>query len=149
MILVVDSTAAHARELSKSLREKDKLEAFRIGLDPNKAVFQAYKRAVYRKTALVDGKVAAMWGVVGTLLSMQGMPYFLTGTEADKVSPIQFTRLYIKESKEMNKLFPILQNLVDASYTGAVRLLEIAGFKLEGPITLNDSEFYKFTMSNV
>jgi hypothetical protein len=143
---IIDSVVAHTRQLSKTLREADKLEAIRVGLDPDKAVFYSYRRGVYRKTALIGGRVAAMWGVSGTPLSLIGMPYLITGTEVQKIPSIRFAKIYIKEVQKMNRIFPVLQNYVDASYKGAVRLLQIAGFKLEGPIVLNNFEFYRFTM---
>lgn len=147
-IEIVDSTPKHTRELGKTLREEDKKEAERLGLDPAKAVFYAYRQASYRKTALIDNKVAAVWGVAGTPLGFTGRPYLITGTEVDKISPIKFARIYLEEVKKMRKLFPILENYVDASYLGAVRMLRIAGFKFNRTLSLGENKFYIFTMES-
>lgn len=149
MVEIIPSVAAHCRLLDQTIRPEDLEEAIRLGLDPKKSTFYAYRRAVYRKTALVNGKVAAMWGVIGTPLGNHGVPYLITGTEALKVSPMKFAKIYISELKTMNHLFPILQNYVDAQYKPAVRLLKIAGFTLEGPVMLNNFPFYKFTLGQV
>jgi hypothetical protein len=143
-LIVIDSVAKHCAELAKTIRPEDALEAVRLGLDPRKSIFSAYRQAVYRKTALLDDHVAAMWGVIGTPLSMTGIPYFITGTDAVRLSPVRFARLYTSEAKIMNDIFPVLENYVDASYTGAVKLLKLAGFTLEGPVMVNDNPFYKF-----
>lgn len=120
-----------------------------MGLNPDTALYHTYRNALYRKTALLNGEVAAMWGVCGTPLSISGVPYLLTSPLVETVSPIVFSRLYIKEVQEMKKLFPVLENYVDAEYTCAVKMLLLAGFKLEGPITLNNSLFYKFSIGMV
>jgi hypothetical protein len=146
-IEIIDSWAFHARELYQTLRKEDTQEAIRSGLEPEKAILYSYRSALYRKTALINGDVAAMWGVCGTPLSMIGQPYLITGELVHKVSPIKFTRIYTQEVQVMKGLFPSLINYVDAEYTGAVRLLRIAGFDLEGPMMLNGNEFYRFSMT--
>lgn len=145
-VQIVNSTAKHSRQLGQTLRAADKKEAERLGLDPTKAVFHAYHGAVYRKTALVNGEVAAMWGVVGTPLGTLGRPYLITGEAVEKISPYKFARIYMNEVQQMKKLFPVLENYVDASYTGAVRMLKLAGFQLGRLFNLGNSQFYVFTM---
>lgn len=145
-IQIVQSTALHARELSLTLRSKDKLEAETLGLDPRKALFNSYRRATYRKTCLINDEVAAMWGVVGTLMGVTGQPYLITGEKVSRVSALTFARIYKQEALKMKELFPVLENYVDASYKGAVRMLEIAGFTLEDPFEYNGAYLRKFRM---
>lgn len=147
-LVVVQSTSAHVRELWKTLREKDRKEAVLLGVNPEKATFFAYRHACYKKTALVDGKVAAMWGLHGELLGSTGHPYLMTGIEAEKVSPTRFARLYKEEVQVMRTLFPILENYVDATYEQAVRLLKIAGFSLSESVFVNGNPFLKFRLES-
>lgn len=149
MINIVDSTMAHAKELTSNLREADRLEAIRFGLDPNKAVFQAYRKALYRKTAMLDGSVIAMWGVSGTPMSNIGLVYLITGNGITNITPMKFSRLYKKEVEIMNTLFPILENYVDSTYTGAVRMLKIAGFAIEPSIKINNNQFSRFSRGSI
>ncbi len=137
-IEIITSTLSHARELVKTLREKDRREAEGLGLEPHKGIFQAYKKACYKKTVLVDEEVAAMFGLHGELLGTVGRPYLITGTAVEKVSPLTFARIYTKEAMIMKELFPVLENIVDANYHEAVRMLKIAGF------TVSD-EAFEFT----
>lgn len=143
---IVPSIALHARELSLDLRERDILEAERMGLDPRKAVFQAYRKGLYRRTALIDDEVAAMWGVAGDALGEIGTPYLITGHKVKRVSPLRFSRIYRNEVQVMKELFPKLENYVDATYTGAVRMLSLSGFKLGEPEMHNGNLFRRFTM---
>ena len=146
-INIVDSWDGHVKDLLKTLRPADKLEAERLGLDPDKAVYQSYHSALYRKTGLVDGEVAAMWGVSGTPLSLIGHPYLITGSLVETISPRRFITIYKEEVQRMKQLFPVLENYVDADYKSAVRVLKISGFKLEGPLVLNNN-FYKYSIGN-
>lgn len=146
MIEVVPSTLAHARELARSIRPADQKEAEALGMAPHRALFYAFRHSVLRRTALVDGSVAAMWGVGGTPLGILGMPYLITGTVCDKVHPVIFAKIYIKELKGMKSLFPVLENYVHSDYTGAVSMLRIAGFELSDPIDINGASFRKFSM---
>lgn len=123
----------HAKELSKTLRDDDQQEARALGHDPRKATFFAFRHGVLRKTALVEGKVAAMWGVCGSLLGQTGQPYLITGTEVSNVSSHAFAKIYRKEVLVMQDAFPILENYVDYRYEGAIRMLRLAGFRITGP----------------
>lgn len=144
---IIPSTSAHVRELCLSLREKDKQEARAAGLVPHKALFYSYKNAFLRRSCLIDGRVAAMWGVVGSPLGILGQPYLVTGSLSETISPLVFSRIYIREVLVMKKYFSVLENYVDADYTEAVRLLEIAGFSLSDIITTKHGfRFRKFSM---
>ena len=134
-IEIIPSTALHAFELSKTLREKDKREAQGLGLEPRHGLFQAYRGACYRRTCLVDDEVAAMWGLHGNLLGTTGHPYLITGEKVYSVSQFTFARIYKQEVQIMRKMFPVLQNIVDADYPEAIRMLQLAGFSVSDEIT--------------
>lgn len=80
----------------------------------------------------------------GSALGLVGQPYFLTGPSIEKINPMKFSRLYKQEVQEMQKIFPILENYVDATYLGAIRMLKIAGFRLSDPINVNGNYFRRF-----
>lgn len=149
MIEILDSTAAHARELSQTMREQDRLEALRMGLDPRKAIFYVYRRAFFRKTVLVDGRVAAMYGIVGSPIQHVNYPYLMTSSEVQKVPPLVFTRVYLKAVKEMTTLASLLEGYVDFEYSEAIRLLRIAGFTLSKPVCYgpNNELFCRFQIA--
>lgn len=143
---IVESEIRHAKELSLTMRHKDKIEAKALGLDPTRGVFYAYRHAVIKRTGLVDGKVGAMWGVHGEFLSNTGRPYLITSPEVLRMSPIRFAKIYKREAQEMLSVFPILENYVDASYEEAVRLLQLVGFDITEEVDMNDNKFKKFRM---
>lgn len=148
MFEVVQSDMSHVRELSRDLRDEDRQEVEAMGIKPSHALFHSFKRSIMRRTALLDGKVIAMWGVAGTPLSLVGHPYLLTGNYFTNLSPLKFIRTYKLEVEYMKQLFPVLENYVDASYKGAIRVLELVGFKLDEPILVGprNTPFRRFSM---
>lgn len=143
MIQIVPSTIRHVTELSETMNDLDKKEIVSLGMTPRKALFYSYKFSLMRRTGLVDGGVVAMWGVFGVPMGITGQPYLLTSPLVKDIPVREFVSVYKNEVRQMKKLFPVLENYVDASYEGAVRMLRITGFSLE-PVTLNDKSFYKF-----
>ena len=83
------------RELSKRMREQDKQEAIALGYQPHKALYYSFKHGLYRITALIDGEVAAMWGVGGSPMGLVGQPYLITSNLIYKLSSVrEFINIY-------------------------------------------------------
>lgn len=145
--IIVDTERAHAALLARALRDDDRAEIAAGGITDRKAVWRSYKQSVLCKTAFVDGEIAAMWGLGGTLMSRRGEPWLLTTHAVEKV-PLDFAREARKAVREMLTIRPILSNYVLASYERAVRLLQIIGFSLGEPFPLGPKglAFRKFEM---
>lgn len=145
---IIDTDPSHIRELALTMREADQREIVSAGFTPKSALWRSYRESIYRKTALVDNRVAACWGVTGNLFGGKGVPWLLTSSHCELVSPLVFARIYKKETKTMLRMFPTLVNYVDASYTEAVRLLEICGFQLDDPEQFgrNGALFHRFEL---
>lgn len=140
---IVESTPEHVRALAAELRPADRNEIEIYGFPTNKALWRSYKNSILRKTAFVEGKIAAMWGCGGTPMGEIGQPWLMTTDAVHQVSPLFFARVYQREVLKMLKLFPKLVNYVDAGYTSAVRLLDIIGFKLGEPEPLGKGGLFR------
>lgn len=135
-VRIVESSPWHVRDLGQNLREGDYREGLALGYKPANLLFYSYRQGLMRRTAFVDGQIAAMWGVAGIPMGLVGRPYLITSPACEEISPIRFVSIYRKEVVEMGKLFPLLENYVDSSYIKAVRMLELAGFTIDEPIPL-------------
>lgn len=148
MIEIVETKPFHVLELRSTLREEDASEICKFGLPIRKALYRSFRNAIFCRTALVDGKVAACWGLGGVVLGDIGHPWLLTGTVCNAVSPITFARIYKEQVQEMLTHFDILENWVDSGYTKSVRLLKLIGFTLDDPMPIkglkSDALFRKF-----
>lgn len=148
-IQIVDTTPAHIREIADHLRFDDKREIEAFGFPTNRALWRSFKDSILRKTGLIDGKVAAIWGVGGVPMGGEGRPWLMTSDVVERVSPLRFARIYQEEVLKMLGIFPKLVNYVDLRYIKAVRLLDIIGFKISDPEPsgLNGALLCKFEMS--
>lgn len=148
MIEIIPTIPAHVEELGDNLRQEDVCEVLKFGVGVRKALWRSYRGAVIKNTILIDGKVAAIYGCGGTVIGRVGRPWLLTSPLVEKYY-LQLALLYRREAKKMLKIYPVLENIVDAHYHKAVRLLELAGFKLYGPQPLgpnNSAMFRKFRL---
>lgn len=143
-VTIKDTTQKHLKHFKDKLRERDYKELLSLGIPVDESISLAVKLALFRKTAYVGCKIAAIWGVIGTPLSFNGSCYLLTTPECEKVSAFKFTKIYLEQVKQMNKLFPQLSALVDASYTDACRLIKLAGFEQKEEVEVNGNKFIRF-----
>lgn len=145
-IVIVPTTAAHIRELMGTIREKDRLEIENFGWTHGKGLWRSYKQGLGNSCALIDGKVAAVWGVCGSYLGDTGQPYLLTSDQVYKVSPLRFAKIYQREVYKMLEHFSRLENWVCAGYPEAIRLLSIIGFTIGEPEKVGAGMYRKFLL---
>lgn len=130
---IVETTVRHLHEIVDRITPDDTRELTAFGLKPITAMINNYKKAAYRKTLLVDGRVVAVWGVVGTLMAEKGAPYLLTTYEFTTLPLLKIVREYQKEVYCMRELFSYLENWLLADHYSAFRLLKIIGFSVSKP----------------
>lgn len=130
-----DSVVEDVYLLADRLRPEDEAEITGLGLSPRAALRASYRHAILRKTALVDGEIAAMWGLGGVMLSDAGTPWLMTTILVERV-PITFLKVGKAELAQMFEHRRFLSNYVLASYKRACRFLEVLGFVLDPPIPL-------------
>lgn len=130
-IRIVDGTEAMGEELARFLRGADAMEGSRCHADEKMAVRYSVHHSLMCRAALVDGDVAAMWGVGGVALGLVGMPWLLTTPVVEQIAVSRFIKIYREQVADMLKLFPVLENYVDAEYAKAIRVLRLCGFIVE------------------
>lgn len=144
IVRIITTNPSHIAALKLNLRSEDATELLRLGVTIQHALWQSYRQSLIRKTALIDNTVAACWGVCGTVMGRVGVPWLLTSPAIHNISPLRFAREYQREVMAMLKIFPRLENYVDSEYAGAIRLLEIIGFTIEGPQKIGNGMYCKF-----
>lgn len=130
--LIVPSTIADVYRIANNLREEDAAEITGFGLNPREALRTSYRHGILRKTAFVDGEIAAMWGLGGAMLSNAGAPWLMTTPVVERV-PVTFLKVGRAQLDEMLLHRAFLCNFVQASYRRACRFLEVLGFVLDPP----------------
>lgn len=142
---IVPCLLEHVNELAETIRDADRAECESYGFSAKEGLWQSYENGLGNTCALINGKVAAIWGCCGTYLGEVGQPWLLTSNEVYKVSPLKFAKVYQKEVRKMLELFPLLENYVAVEYDEAVRLLSIVGFTIGEPEKYGLGMFRKFS----
>lgn len=145
-VIIVPTIPAHITELCGTLRDMDRLEIEQYGMSGEDGLWLSYKAGLMNQTAIIDGEVAAVWGVAGEYLGDIGQPWLMTSSAIKKISPLRFAKYYQREVFKMLEFFDILENYVLAEYEGAVRLLSIIGFTIGEPEPFGTGMYRKFSM---
>jgi hypothetical protein len=136
--IIIPARVEHVYELAANLRTLDLVEITSTGGNPKKSLWRGFRNSIICETALVDAKVAAMWGLaVGVAadvspLSYIGRPWLLTSPAVEAV-PVAFIKEGKKAVARMLVLKSSLENYVLARYVAAIRALKIMGFTVDDP----------------
>jgi hypothetical protein len=118
------------------------------GLAPDAALALSFKWSIRAWTAVIEGRPGLMWGVgrLGGLLGFVGAPWLLASDilELPEVAR-EFIRLSRPYTRELERGFRRLENLVHAENRLAVRWLKWLGFSFaEKPEQWGGENFYRF-----
>jgi hypothetical protein len=126
----VSPATEHVAELARTMRQADRDEIAACGVpDPAEAIQVSLDRATWAYCALVDGEVAAIFGIApyGSLVGDLGVPWLL-GSDLLPRHRKAFLRLAPHYVELMRMVHPKLLNIVDSRNAMAVRWLRHAGF---------------------
>ncbi|WP_148663187.1 hypothetical protein [Hydrogenophaga sp. PBC] len=127
-------TAAHVDELAANLRAADRWELMCSGhTDHRKAIADSLGYSTHMATVLIDGRVAAIFGLVPLSLVTGVAAPWLLGTDLVTQNRRALMRVAPAYIAAMARAYPHLINLVHAENEFAVRWLRRAGFTLHAP----------------
>ena len=129
---VVQAEAWHAARLVTRLREDDRREIMVAGKRPARELWHAYRESLFANSVLVEGEVAAMFGVGGSPFHRVVSPWMLTAPEFERIPKfaVKVGREYVAFCRET---YPYLLGLVDDNYTRAIKYLKVIGFNVGEP----------------
>lgn len=129
-ITIEDTKPFHLREMATAMMEDSKEVAKLTGISPLKLLWISYRKSIICHTALINGKVAAIWGVYGVLFADTGEPWLIVAPMVEDY-PFRTAFIYKKELQKMQEFFPILQEFVPATNEKSIRLLQLMGFRVD------------------
>ncbi len=146
-LIIREAEIGDVYRLARNLRDGDRLEVAGYGVAPNIAIRASFRNALYRRVAVIDGEVAAMWGVGGAAFGCTGYPWLMTAPPVERV-PVLFIRVARWELGRMRRMYHRLTGQVAAEYTMACRFLDVLGFTLGPPTEFGPrrAKFCMFTM---
>lgn len=149
--VIVPCKVEHLYELAETMREADKAEIRALGFGIKKTLWRAFRNSILCKTALVDAKVAAIWGLAVGLrhdvspLSDLATPWLHTSAAIEAI-PVSFLKVAKQELAAMMSLRTRLESWVAADYVQAVKFLRVLGFTVDKaePFGSSGARFSKF-----
>ncbi len=99
-----------------------------------------FRQSSYRRTALLDDRPLALWGITGSLCSSSGILWLRVGTRARSL-PRLVVELAREELKQMLETRRELVCYIDASDIRAQRFASFFGFDLEEPARVEGGQF--------
>lgn len=132
------TTEAHTLELGRWMRRADAAECEALGLDPRLATLRAWWMSDFCTSLLVDGRAAAVGGVVlervttSALAPRAGVAWLLTAVDVEK-APMSLHRAARSWLREVRAHADILWNRVDARHLVSLRWLSALGFRIHAP----------------
>jgi|SRR5215471_10905680 len=145
--LIREAEFADIGRLCGTLRYDDLMEITCFGARPFVVIRKCYKQSHYKRTALVEGRIAAMWGLGGVMLGSKGEPWLLTAPAIER-APISFVREARVEVARLCSMSRHLEGFCAASYSRAHRLLRILGFTVSEPFVHKGASMVRYSMDS-
>lgn len=89
--LVVDASRRHCGIISRRLRAEHRRAVVALGFEPHKGLVECFETSAFRRTWMIDGELAGLGGITGSLLSAEGMVW-LALTELATRYPVQMVK---------------------------------------------------------
>lgn len=126
---IIEPDRTHILALAPLLRDGDRRELAVAKVSPARAVWRCFRHSLYRRAVIVEGEIAAAWGVGSAALSDTGEIWLLTGRAIERI-PVSFVREGLREVQTMLSLYPRLEGIVACDYPQAIKFLSALGFSL-------------------
>lgn len=141
------ATVRDALRLARVLRDEDRQEIVGHGREPRELLRWLCQDSVYARSGFVDGQIAAMWGMQGTMIGSIGVPWLFTSPAVENV-PLAFYRESRREIGEMMTTRTRLETTVLSGYTRSIRLFTLLGFHVgeRETVGLGGSRYRAMTM---
>lgn len=97
---IEDATVLHVKRLFPTLRRDACATIRAFGESPRASLLRAYRLSPYCRTALIEGRPVAMWGVVGAALSNAAEAWVALGDDSLRW-PLSIARETKKELRVM------------------------------------------------
>jgi hypothetical protein len=124
---IIDAKPYHCGQMIRALRREHKAAWAEFGIEPHRELRERFAVSCFRRAWLIDGKLAALGGVVGTALAPVGYVW-LTLSELALRYPIATVREVERQLAEIMTVKRELAILILPQDKSAMRLAIFLGF---------------------
>lgn len=124
---IVAAKPWHCGQMARMLRDEHKRAVLGIGVDLHRELRSRFEASGYRRAWLIDGRLAGLGGVVGTLLAPSGYVWLVLTQRA-----LRYPIAVVKEARRQLDLIMMVKNelatVILPQDTAALRLAVFLGF---------------------
>lgn len=124
---IVKASIRHVKPMALSMRPAGYFAMEHYGGDPRRSVFQAFRQSFYCRTALIDGKPVAMWGVASTLLNEYAEVWLVLSHEIGRM-PLAIVREARAELSRVTEDYSHLEATILPEDEASIRFAQFLGF---------------------
>lgn len=81
---ILEARPHHCGAMVRRLRMEHAVAFAKVGLNPHRELRATFMASAYRRAAFLDGRLAALWGVRGSILSASGFVWLCLTNEASR-----------------------------------------------------------------
>lgn len=126
---LIEGKAWHCGAIVRRLRHGHLEQLYRAGIDIHRELRVSFDSSSYRRTWLIDGKIAGMGGIIGSDISASGFVWIAV-TEAARKYPLQIIRTVRGELDQILALKHQLTCIVLPYDEPACRFAAFMGFRV-------------------
>ena len=132
---IVPASIRHVRPMCRQMRAAAVIATQAFDVDPRAALHRAFVASNYCRTALIDGKVAAMWGIVAPVLSDRATVWLVLAESTGRF-PLAIVREAHNELQKAMESYSYIAMTVVPDDEASVRFARFLGFQA------TDGEFF-------
>ena len=128
---IVEARPFHCGQMARALRREHRELLARVGADAHRELRACFDQSSFRRAWLIDGRLAALGGLTGSMLSGDGMLWLALSDEATR-HPFAVVREARKQLDEMMRVKRVLSAGVMGGDDAAARLAVFLCFTAAG-----------------
>lgn len=129
---IVPAEIRHVRKIVRDLRAGHAQAMSAFGVDPYRALQSAFYSSSFRRAWIVDGELAGIGGVTGTVLSSSGVIWLALTQRAIRF-PVAIVREARRQLREIMATRSSVESAIVCGDPAAWRFAEYMGFRARHP----------------
>lgn len=139
---IVPGSIRHIRPMSRAMRSAGAAAIEGFGFNPRAGLRRAFVASHHVRTALIDGRPVAIWGLAGSLLAHETTAWLVLSDEAGEM-PIAIVREARQQLASAAQDYEEVVATVLPEDERSVRFAEFLGFKAGDKIAMGDGYVLK------
>ena len=136
---IVEARLHHCGQMARLMRREQREAIARAGYDPHHELRSRFDSSSVCRALLIDGRLAALGGIVGTLLSPHGSVWVVLAEWASRAHPLTLARIAARQLDRIMQTYTEVASVLVGEDEPAHRLAVSLGFSVGAPILIGNA----------